>query len=193
MATTGNPRRSATEEITRQHLDELDQLMQRMLALPVDGLEDPLDAENGADFRFDKASLGSSAEEVRTSTPSHEPVPSTDATNQDEQLGEFELVPESTPSQTAPESVYESNPPEPSEAAGPVIQTFRPTRPPATPLPLRLVLTLNRAFDRCAGLFGFPGRWLRGPEGRTLLGWTGIALLIAAATWALLDTMGWSW
>jgi hypothetical protein len=192
MATTGNPRRSVTEEIARQHLDELDKLMQRMLELPVDRLEDPLladqEQDNVADFRFDKSSVRSRAEENKTSTPT-----STDAIYQDEQLGEFEAVPESIPPQPASYAIDELKPPEPSETAGPVIQTLRKARPLPAPLPLRLVLTLNRAFDRCARIFGAPGRWLCGPEGRTLLGWTGIALLIAAATWALLDTMGWSW
>ena len=43
MATSERPRYSALDHPTRQQLDELDALMQRMLALPVNPMEEPPD------------------------------------------------------------------------------------------------------------------------------------------------------
>jgi hypothetical protein len=51
---------------------------------------------------------------------------------------------------------------------------------------LRPLLWSNRTFDRCTGWLGAPGRWLRGPGGRLLLGWAGLGLWAAALTLVVL-------
>jgi hypothetical protein len=58
---------------------------------------------------------------------------------------------------------------------------------------LQPLVWANRAFDGCAARLGPPGRWLCGPRGKALLGWTGLALLSAAVAWGVLDWMGWTW
>src|SRR5207302_5916984 len=66
---------------------------------------------------------------------------------------------------------------------GPVIETIMKPGPTGVSLPLRLIVGLNRAFEYGAGCFGPPGRWLSGPLGKTFLGWTGLAFLVAAGAW----------
>jgi hypothetical protein len=59
--------------------------------------------------------------------------------------------------------------------------------------PLRPLLWLNLAFDWSTTWLGPPGRWLRGPGGRAVLGWGGLLLLAAALAWVALDGMAWTW
>src|SRR5262249_7048423 len=66
-------------------------------------------------------------------------------------------------------------------------------RRPEPPLLLRPILWLTRGFAGLAFSPGSPGRWLRRPAGRTLLGIAGLALLAAAVALALLDRIGWTW
>ena len=66
------------------------------------------------------------------------------------------------------------------------------SRPPQEPWLLRPILRINRLFDTVALGLGAPGRWLRRPAGRTLLGLLGLALLGAAAALVLLDRSGWT-
>jgi hypothetical protein len=65
------------------------------------------------------------------------------------------------------------------------------SRPAASPIWLRPVLWVNRSFDRAAFNFGTPGRWLRQPGGRAVLGTVGM-LLLAAAVLVLLERIGWT-
>lgn len=52
---------------------------------------------------------------------------------------------------------------------------------------------INRLFDRCAVALGRPGLWLVRSEGRDVLGWIGIGLLLAAAVILAGDWFGWTW
>jgi hypothetical protein len=45
---------------------------------------------------------------------------------------------------------------------------------------LGTLLWINRTFDRWTGWLGRIGRWLRGPLGRTVLGWVGLGLWAVA-------------
>ncbi len=67
------------------------------------------------------------------------------------------------------------------------------SRPPRVSLPLRPLVWGNRAFDRVALGWGGPGNWLRRPGGRAALGMTGLLLLAAAAALVVLDRIGWTW
>jgi hypothetical protein len=53
------------------------------------------------------------------------------------------------------------------------------------------VVQVNRVFDRVTRRLGAAGRWLRGPRGRTVVGWTGVGLLAAALLLAFLARRGW--
>jgi hypothetical protein len=51
---------------------------------------------------------------------------------------------------------------------------------------MRVLIVVNRTFDRGTAWLGGAGRWLRGEQGRAAIGWTGIAMLGAALVWAAL-------
>src|SRR5581483_10544232 len=169
---------------TRQQLDDLDALLQRMLALPSGPPEGP------ADRRADAAP----------------PAPQPPA-------GNMVLSDPLAPAPSPPAPVSWSAPPEPvplpllnpvppAQRRAPVLPPPAPalsprqgliaSRPPAPPLLLRPILWLNRGFDGLSFAFGAPGRWLRRPAGRTVLGTVGLALLAAAAALVLLDRFGWT-
>jgi hypothetical protein len=57
----------------------------------------------------------------------------------------------------------------------------------------RPLLWCNRLFDWCTGWLGPPGRWLRGTEGRSLLGWVGLGLLAGVLAWVLVNELGLEW
>jgi len=58
---------------------------------------------------------------------------------------------------------------------------------------LRALVWVNLAFDAFTYLFGPLGGWLRGPTGRTMIGWIGVLLLAGAMAWAWFDWIGWTW
>jgi hypothetical protein len=56
-----------------------------------------------------------------------------------------------------------------------------------------VLIRANQAFDRWTYPLGATGHCLRSAEGRDILGWFGIALLMVALVWGVLDWMGWIW
>ncbi|HXG09993.1 MAG TPA: hypothetical protein VNK04_09405 [Gemmataceae bacterium] len=87
-------------------------------------------------------------------------------------------------------------PPVESPAADlPVSPVSEPTEEETLPIAwwLRPILWGNRTFDRGVARLGRPGRWLRQPSGRTLLGVTGLVLLAAALALLVLDWVRWNW
>jgi hypothetical protein len=52
---------------------------------------------------------------------------------------------------------------------------------------------LNAAFDRCSVALGRPGLWLVRSDVRTLMGWLGFGMLLAAAAILIGDWFGWTW
>jgi hypothetical protein len=56
-----------------------------------------------------------------------------------------------------------------------------------------VLIRANQAFDRWTYPLGTAGHWLRSMEGRGVLGWVGVALLMIALIWGILDWMGWIW
>jgi hypothetical protein len=55
------------------------------------------------------------------------------------------------------------------------------------------LIWINQAFDGATMYFGVAGGWMRGQGGRTVLGFSGIALFLVAASWILKDWLGWNW
>ena len=157
---------------TRQQLDDLDALLQRMLALPVSPAEAP-----AAPPALPEPPAGN----MILSDPRPPAPPPVDP------------VPVSVPLLNLPPVERRASAPAPPARAPSPRQALIASRPPAPPLLLRPVLWLNRGFDGLAFSLGAPGRWLRRPAGRTVLGVVGLALLAAAVALVLLDRIGWTW
>jgi hypothetical protein len=201
----------AADQPTRQQLDELDALMQRMLALPVSGAEEE------------------PAVPVATPAATSPPYP---FRFEEEEAEVVQPVLESVPPEAKKERVLSGLGMEKAAATAPVFEDFRfdqPVRPLATTTPrpkppvrethdvvekeapvpapapvaaptvvvaswwLRPLLRCNQVYDRCSQLLGPTGRWLRGEHARALLGWVGIVLLAAAVTWVTVEGIGWIW
>ena len=166
MATSPQP--------TRQQLDDLDALLQRMLALPVNPAEEP-----AAPPAFSEPPAPAGNMILSGPLPPAPPRPAAD-----------------------PVPLPLLNPVPPADRRAPVLpppgrvvsprQALIASRPPAPPPLLRPILWLNRGFDGLAFSLGRPGRWLRRPAGRTLLGLAGLALLAAAVALVLFDRIGWT-
>jgi hypothetical protein len=166
---------------TRQQLDDLDALLQRMLALPVNPSDEP--PEPPPDPEPLSPPPGNVI--IDDSPPTRPVVP-----------------PPRFPAPAVALPLPLLNPVPPAERRPPVLpppdrpvsprQALIASRPPPEPLLLRPVLGINRLFDAVALGLGAPGRWLRRPAGRTLLGLIGLALLAAAVAFVLLDQIGWT-
>jgi len=55
---------------------------------------------------------------------------------------------------------------------------------------MQWLLAMNYTFDRGSRLLGAPGRWLRGEQGRSIVGWSGIAMIVVALIWAAILFLG---
>jgi len=162
-------------QATRQMLDELEALMERMLALPVNELEEPADtAREGrrgvalaARLTPLEPDFDSPAPPVRRAVPSAAAAP----------------VP-------APLSLGL-----PPATAVPRVVTLLQEIPAPAPLAwwLRPLLWCNETFDRATWWLGGPGHWLRQAAGRAILGYTGVALLILSLACLVQDLLGWTW
>jgi hypothetical protein len=203
---------------TRQQLDELEALLQRMLALPVNQLEGEnsslaLPALTPIDMPPDWETADSAVLSTETARQARDhAVTAKDERVADEgrsvgngQLGMSQTADDDSaaPATATPRWTE----PEESQNVGAATTNLTIVTRPATgerpwhlpasarriPWPLQPLVWSNRAFDRCAGRLGRPGRWLRSSTGRALIGWSGIALLASAAAWAWLEWMGWTW
>lgn len=176
------PRPPSPAHPTRQQLDELDALMQRMLALPVsqqsEGGEAAPTADSGAEIAF-----AENADSRLPNTWEGDPVPTVSS-------AAVSAPERETPEQAAP----------PVPVHHPVVAPRMRKAAEARPRPPRrgaawllapLVLT-NRGFDRCAARLGAPGRWLGSAAGRNVLGWLGVVCLIAAVAWVVIE-LNWTW
>lgn len=172
---------------TRQMLDELDALMERMLALPVSDLDDELQMPSEA--LKPRSFIDDEPEEVAESPPATIPYYRTEAA-------------EPPPAPVAPKPKVVNwklePPPALDEIAPPAIE--RAPLPelgnyPPPALSLRRILMaplwlVNGLYDACTWWLGPIGRWLRAPSGRGMLGGFGVTLLLLAAAWLLLDWAG---
>jgi hypothetical protein len=241
MSTPATPRSSGNT--TRDQLDDLDALLQRMLDLPVQKLEDdrledepalthaelpeaearvtmvesppapmparhtrPVEDAWRSDSARPVANQSPKAGPRSSSTTAHapavaEPSKPLRAFGEEEDGTLKARVPPSSPNaltvvtrQTAagpsakrPEGVTPALPHQSKEGKPSPAPTWRP------PLWLRWLIAPNRVFDQLTGRLGAPGRWLRGPWGRILLGVTSLLLIAFAVTFLVLDWIGWTW
>ncbi len=206
MSTPATPRSSGNP--TREQLDDLDALLQRMLDLPVnrpedDGVEPVSAAQPDAPPAEARVTV---VESPRVPTPAKHARP----TPHD---GPKPAVPKSSLPADRANSVVQkvrstgtvSKPTKPSIPEAPPV-TVTPVQPPQAreskppvsstrwvTLGLESLIALNGAFDRGAERLGKPGRWLQGTRGRTVLGVTGLCLIGLALLLLVLDWFGWTW
>lgn len=186
-------------------LAELDSLLERMMALPVTSLdEEPAALPSRAAPPPDMPviTVTEALPELLSSPPASAVTTTSDDLYVQSLLHE---KPEEPPVPTRPPEPVAiwDNPPPKEEKAEPEA----PPRSPLLPIPpppirpaegepaiwMRPILWCNHAVDCCTVPLGAPGRWLRQPGGRTLLGWAGLMMLAAVGGLALCDCLGWTW
>jgi hypothetical protein len=178
-----------TLQTTKQMLDELDALMEKMLALPV------TDGDDGSTFPEEvvkpaPTTLSATLTLLREAparaesahpalNPPHLTLPP---------LETREPAPQPTPftNEVAPPSVMEKL--EPMLAAIPEQET-----PLATQWGYLPLVAINVTFDYATMTFGGAGTWMRTDGGRLLLGLSGVAMMLIAVGWFVKDWLGWNW
>lgn len=191
------PRPSSPLHPTRQQLDDLDQLMQRMLALPVD---EEIGAEEPNPLEGDSGPLLVEDVVVRQERAAPRESPSSD------RWAGLELPQTDSSSLPVPGPTREAPAKEPGPGQGsfpalilpplvagsaPAIVTVNGAENQAkTSEGFPPLVWVNDAFDVVTVLLGPLGRGLREPKGRSMLGWLGWAFLAAAVAWGILDWLG---
>jgi len=175
MGSTGPSQKSEIPNPTRQKLDELDLLIQRMLAIPVNRL-DPglLDSTEYQKEVNEPPNMEPSEQATLQSSPIESPV----------ELKAI-LLPEATVilDLGSQDKAALDAAPMPLVGANWGANTADEVH--------GFIDWINRLFDGTTFFLGPPGRWLREPAGRSILGWIGIGCLIAALVWGFLDLVGW--
>lgn len=192
MATAPSP-----NDLTRQQLDELDALLQRMLSLPLSPPEQVAAPPRPTPtiLEFAPLPMPAPASPVREATPpqhwrgENTPSPQLLPTPEPPQPLAQPTAPRQAPLPAPVEFVAPRveappapPPPAPAHSARPAASTQPATASPE-PVPLLLVpfVAFNRVVNTALGLLGFPGRVLRSGFVKNLLGLTGFALLAYTA------------
>jgi hypothetical protein len=208
---------------TRQQLDELEALMQRMLSLPVSEGEEPAAPPAPPEPKSRAAVLPPRLRAIPDPPPWDDAAPVNDVPPPSPRLiarpvevraprglaaaappvvhservsieEEIANVPEMPATQTA-EPDLAAVPQQPRPRVKPRIAAKRHlvAREPEELWWLAPLVWTNHAFDRCTLRLGSSGRWLRGARGRSWIGWSGILLFALAAAWAALEWLGLMW
>lgn len=199
-----NPSQAASPlQSTRQMLDELDAIMDRMLALPVAEPAEPAAAPREAKpptlaasltlLEHDRAAPAPPpAAPSRPEAPAGAPRPHAWRAPPAPPPAELPPLPPAAAAAVEPLPLAPWMAPRPSApAAGP---DEVPAPAPAPGLWWLLpLLWCNQAFDRATHALGGPGHWLREAGGRAVLGYSGIALLLLALLLLVRDALGWTW
>lgn len=226
MSTPASSGTADALQATQQQLDELETLIQRMLAVPVHQLDDEPELPDIPPAIKQTESQRDYETPVNQYAPSWDDA--TSSTLADFAVGEEPVRPEPTPVHSESESatmacielpetgadsplaarfefldsksadVPDWNNSVPRVAPEPIARPVAVAAPRPIeesflePLPrlawwLWLLVKVNRAFDGLTRCLGTPGRRLRRPQGRAVLGWIGVLSLGAALAWALLD------
>jgi hypothetical protein len=193
---------------TRQMLDELDALMERMLALPVNEIEDTRPEPAPAPPAPTAAPL--TAKLTLLQVPAGEPpldgahpgtnpshLPSLNALR----TAPVHVAPPRTLLPPLPEAPAVAPAPLTDRVVPPTLQPSMDTLLAEVPEPIDSLaswfivplLWSNRAFDRGTLFLGESGAWLRSTTGRAALGMTGLTLLAVACLWLARDWLGWTW
>ena len=183
-------------ELTRQQLDELDALLQRMLSLPLN----PPDTAAPKPPEPPPPVLPAFAPNWRVDPPAA-PAPHLRLTADPLPLPDPIPAPERAPLRVAatpqPEGAAPT-PPEPVRVVAPRLADAPPPKPaqpptttaPPTPWALAPLVAVNRLTDRVLSILGPVGRVLRSGFGRTLFGVAGLALIAYTAA-HVAQVQGW--
>ena len=194
---------------TRQQLDEIDALLRRMLALPPLAGDAATDSAMTPPVPAPPPNYPAAIREV--------PPPRTPAAG-DPVVQEWRVGLPQPPSVVAwekpvPLATLAEAPYHPIEQSGPLYQppgynspaavpasgadphpvVAAPTNPapPISPI-LWPLIALNVSFNILSYLLGPLGTWLRG-SGRSVIGWLGIGMILAAGVWAAGEWYGYDW
>jgi hypothetical protein len=175
MSTVPAPQpRSRPPSTTREQLDELDALLQRMLELPVDPASAPEEPDGPATVAEEPPREEVAEAPADGPPPAPAPVPEPSSPGPSP-AGEAPAVDRTLVARNGTGS-----PPVPLPGGGEVVPGW------AGPL-----VFVNRAFDRATRPLGVVGYWLRRPRGRAVLGWAGVALLALALCLVFCTWRGW--
>lgn len=205
---TPTPATHAGHLPTRQQLDEIDALLRRMLALPPLAGEAVTDSAPPPLVAAPPPAPAGYPSAIREVPPPRPPLPG------DPVVKEWRV------GWQQPQSVVAWGSPVPLATLADaqyhvddqVARAYpQPTQysPVAVPVPVASELTetqqtrqaslaawpliaLNVTFNALTYLLGPPGAWLRG-SGRSLMGWLGIGMILAAGVWATGEWFGYDW
>jgi hypothetical protein len=198
-------------EAARQQLDELDALLERMLALPACQPEgDPFgDLEEIAPTPSSRRQVA--AGDLAIARRTYEEAKSWS------QPVEYNLVGSAAASDVAAtensttEAVSIAQVPDEEEAIGPevtgadpglgnpansfeLVEVPHPSTAEVSPPTGRGPLVfIDRVFEECVAPLGYLGRWLMSATGKSALGGIGLLLLAGALAWAMVDWLLWNW
>ena len=198
------------DQPTRQQLDELDALMERMLALPVNQSGEFAGGQDGGTRVANAAAplTGNARPESTFYVATTARTPASSQVAMDANPTKIEMQSDPPPSATGPPlqaaMPLAPSPPRQPEAASSLQGTSELNVPEwlrakmsyanwRVSWYLRPVVWCNRAYDAGTSWTGPLGQWLRGAQGRALIGVTGLLLLIAAFAWVAIDGLGWTW
>lgn len=181
---------------TKQMLDELDALMDRMLALPVNEMDD---APAFPKEIVPEKALAATLTLLQSPPPLPAPAPlletpSHPAVNPPHRiLAVTELTAEPLSVPTPAPLTNDVAPPSLLPQLEALLANMPAASPPSASLGVYLpLLWINQAFDGCTLILGPSGTKLRSQAGRMMLGFVGVVLLMASATWFLRDWLGWN-
>jgi hypothetical protein len=200
------PQPAGPGQPTRQQLDELEALMERMLALPVHAaLDDSLPTlapvtpppvvEPARPPAVYQLSAAADAPPLRIAEGAAN-TPTGSEMAPEQTAAELAALPKppALPAALAVTPVPVARPPAQSPPQRPVAPAPIPRLPrPPVIWWVRPFLLLNFAFDRLTRPLGRMGAWLRAPIGRAWLGALGVLFILAAVVWVCLDLTGWTW
>jgi hypothetical protein len=202
---------------TRQQLDEIDALLRRMLTLPATSDEPPATPQPHA-----PVGMTYPTPTIREIPPLYTPAtgdpvvhawraewPQSPAPSPPASVVSWgSPVPLATPAEAPYSPPYQPSSPPGYSPAGysppapvytppmiaPQVYGAAPTAVVRPPVPISLwpFILLNGTFNILSYLLGPLGTWLRGP-GRTMMGWLGIGLILAAGVWAAGEWYGYDW
>ncbi len=194
-----------TLQTTKQMLDELDALMEKMLSLPVNDPDDasPFPQEvvkaptltptlSATLTLLEPPALTASPPPVSVSAS--EPLASHPAVNPPhfEMPVEQPILFHEPAPQPAP-ITNEVLPPSVLTKLAPLLAEIpEASAPLTTQWGYGPLLWINQGFDGATTILGGAGEWLRSQIGRAILGVSGIAMALVAVAWFLKDWLGWN-
>jgi hypothetical protein len=200
---------SEEQDGSRVLFEELDALLERMLALPVSYAEEAEEVarrEHEGEEPLPEVPLITIAEAGLEADPGTMPLTPTSLTNDTlYEQSEPDALPDNPPAPVPRLPSFEAPPsfplqPEQTPLSKPAPIPEGRTEDhlplpslPRAPLWARPLVWCNTTFDTYLMRLGTPGRWLGGPGGKTLLGWTGLLCLLTAGGLFLCDWFGWTW